>query len=50
MVIAVYPGTFDPFTRGHEDLVRRGSSIFDELVVGIADSKNKKPIFRWYSR
>ena len=45
MVIAVYPGTFDPFTRGHEDLVRRGSSIFDELVVGIADSKNKKPIF-----
>ena len=34
MAIAVYPGTFDPFTRGHEDLVRRGSSIFDELVVG----------------
>ena len=45
MAIAVYPGTFDPFTRGHEDLVRRGSSIFEELVVGIADSKNKKPIF-----
>ena len=45
MAIAVYPGTFDPFTRGHEDLVRRASSIFDELVVGIADSKNKKPIF-----
>ena len=45
MAIAVYPGTFDPFTRGHEDLVRRGSSIFDELVVGIADSPNKKPIF-----
>jgi pantetheine-phosphate adenylyltransferase len=45
MAIAVYPGTFDPFTRGHEDLVRRGSSIFEELIVGIADSKNKKPIF-----
>jgi len=45
MAIAVYPGTFDPFTRGHEDLVRRASSIFDELVVGVADSKNKKPIF-----
>jgi cytidyltransferase-like protein len=45
MSIAVYPGTFDPFTRGHEDLVRRASSIFGELVVGIADSKNKKPIF-----
>jgi pantetheine-phosphate adenylyltransferase len=39
MAIAVYPGTFDPFTRGHEDLVRRASSIFDEVVVGIADSK-----------
>ena len=46
MSIAVYPGTFDPFTRGHEDLVRRASSIFGELVVGIADSKNRKPIFR----
>jgi pantetheine-phosphate adenylyltransferase len=45
MTIAVYPGTFDPFTRGHEDLVRRGSSIFEELVVGVADSKNKNPIF-----
>ena len=50
MVIAVYPGTFDPFTRGHEDLVRRGSSIFDELVVGVADSKNKKPIFNLEER
>jgi pantetheine-phosphate adenylyltransferase len=50
MAIAVYPGTFDPFTRGHEDLVRRGSSIFDELVVGIADSKNKKPIFNLEER
>jgi pantetheine-phosphate adenylyltransferase len=41
MTVAVYPGTFDPFTRGHEDLVRRASSIFDEVVVGVADSKNK---------
>lgn len=45
MTIAVYPGTFDPFTRGHEDLVRRASSIFEEIVIGVADSKNKKPIF-----
>ncbi len=45
MVIAVYPGTFDPLTRGHEDLVRRASSIFDRLVVGVADSRNKKPFF-----
>ena len=45
MVVAVDPGTFDPLTRGHEDLVRRASSIFDTLVVGVADSRNKKPFF-----
>ncbi|RJG19026.1 pantetheine-phosphate adenylyltransferase [Massilia cavernae] len=45
MVIAVYPGTFDPFTRGHEDLVRRAARLFDELVVGVADSKSKNPLF-----
>jgi pantetheine-phosphate adenylyltransferase len=45
MTTAVYPGTFDPLTRGHEDLVRRASLIFGEVIVGIADSKNKKPIF-----
>lgn len=50
MVVAVYPGTFDPFTRGHEDLVRRASSIFDELVIGVADSKNKNPIFNLEER
>lgn len=45
MVTAVYPGTFDPLTRGHEDLVRRASGLFETLVVGVADSKNKKPFF-----
>jgi pantetheine-phosphate adenylyltransferase len=39
MIKAVYPGTFDPFTRGHEDLVRRASALFDSLVVGVADSR-----------
>lgn len=43
--IAVYPGTFDPFTRGHEDLVRRASRLFPHVVVGIAQSRGKKPIF-----
>ena len=43
--IAIYPGTFDPLTRGHEDLIRRGSKIFDQLIVGVADSRNKKPFF-----
>jgi pantetheine-phosphate adenylyltransferase len=45
MVTAIYPGTFDPLTRGHEDLVRRASGLFDKLVVGVADSKAKKPFF-----
>jgi pantetheine-phosphate adenylyltransferase len=43
--IAIYPGTFDPLTRGHEDLIRRGAKMFDKVVVGVADSKNKKPFF-----
>lgn len=45
MVIAVYPGTFDPFTRGHEDLVRRAAGIFDALIVAVAESRNKQPFF-----
>jgi pantetheine-phosphate adenylyltransferase len=45
MLIAVYPGTFDPLTRGHEDLVRRASSLFSKLVVGVADSRSKRPVF-----
>ena len=42
---AVYPGTFDPFTRGHEDLVRRAAVIFDKVVVAIASSPGKTPLF-----
>ena len=45
MIRAVYPGTFDPITRGHEDLVRRASALFDELVVGVAGSSPKQPFF-----
>ncbi|MDU0809763.1 MAG: pantetheine-phosphate adenylyltransferase [Burkholderia sp.] len=45
MVVAVYPGTFDPLTRGHEDIVRRASNIFDLLIVGVADSILKRPFF-----
>ena len=45
MIKAVYPGTFDPLTRGHEDLVRRASKLFDKLVLAIADSKAKRPFF-----
>jgi pantetheine-phosphate adenylyltransferase len=45
MIKAVYPGTFDPLTRGHEDLVRRASTLFDEIILAIADSKAKRPFF-----
>lgn len=50
MTIAVYPGTFDPLTRGHEDLVRRAAKLFDKLVVGVADSRSKKPFFTLIER
>ncbi len=43
--VAVYPGTFDPFTRGHEDLVRRAALLFDRVVVAVAASNTKGPIF-----
>ena len=42
---AIYPGTFDPITRGHEDLVRRASRLFDQVVVAVAASSGKKPFF-----
>ena len=45
MLTAVYPGTFDPITRGHEDLVRRASTLYERLIVGVADSRNKHPFF-----
>jgi pantetheine-phosphate adenylyltransferase len=45
MIKAVYPGTFDPLTRGHEDLVRRASVLFDTLILGVADSKAKRTFF-----
>ena len=41
----VYPGTFDPFTRGHEDLVRRAANLFEEVIVAVADSRAKQPLF-----
>lgn len=43
--IAIYPGTFDPFTNGHLDLIVRSLRIFDEVIVAIAPSPKKKPLF-----
>jgi len=45
MLTVVYPGTFDPFTRGHEDLVRRAARLFDRVVVGVAKGESKQPLF-----
>ena len=42
---AVYPGTFDPITNGHEDLIQRASRLFDNIVVGVAHSQAKRPFF-----
>jgi len=42
---AIYPGTFDPITLGHSDLVRRASQLFDQLIIAIAVSPNKTPVF-----
>ena len=45
MIKAVYPGTFDPLTRGHEDLVRRASRLFDTIILAIAESRAKRTYF-----
>jgi len=45
MSIAIYPGTFDPITCGHSDLVRRASSLFDQVIVAIAANPKKNPLF-----
>jgi pantetheine-phosphate adenylyltransferase len=42
---AVYPGTFDPITLGHEDLARRAARLFDRVILAVADSRAKKPFF-----
>lgn len=42
---AIYPGTFDPITNGHIDIIRRACNIFDEIIVAVAESKAKKPMF-----
>jgi len=44
-VIAIYPGSFDPLTNGHLDLIERGSKIFDELIVAILRNPEKDPLF-----
>jgi pantetheine-phosphate adenylyltransferase len=50
MAIALYPGTFDPATLGHIDLIRRAAKLFDEVIVGVADNLDKSPLFTLVER
>ncbi|MBE7048603.1 MAG: pantetheine-phosphate adenylyltransferase [Ruminococcaceae bacterium] len=45
MSIAVYPGSFDPITCGHLDIIRRGSKLFDEVIVAVLNNSSKNPLF-----
>ncbi len=44
-VVAIYPGTFDPITNGHIDIVERGTQLFDHLILAVAANPNKNPLF-----
>lgn len=48
--IAVYPGTFDPITFGHLDIITRASNIFDEVIVAVANNSHKNPVFKLEER
>jgi len=45
MKVAIYPGSFDPITFGHIDIVDRATSLFDQVIIGVAESKSKEPLF-----
>lgn len=45
MRVAVYPGTFDPITNGHLDIVKRASKLFDKIIVAVSDNLHKNPLF-----
>ena len=45
MTKVIYPGTFDPITKGHLDLIDRAAKLFDKIVIAVAESPKKKPLF-----
>ncbi|MGR8930837.1 MAG: pantetheine-phosphate adenylyltransferase [Gammaproteobacteria bacterium] len=49
-ITAIYPGTFDPITNGHLDLIARASRLFDKVIVAVAESRGKQPLFSMYER
>ena len=48
--IGIYPGTFDPITKGHLHIIRRASKLVDHLIIGVADNAGKNPTFSWEER
>ena len=50
MRVGLYPGTFDPITLGHIDIIRRATSLVDRLVIGVAINRDKGPLFRLEER
>ena len=48
--LAVYPGSFDPLTNGHVDIITRGARIFDRIIVAIATNAEKSPLFTMHER
>ena len=48
--IAIYPGTFDPITFGHIDVIKKSLKLFDKIVVGVSDESNKNYLFSSYER
>jgi pantetheine-phosphate adenylyltransferase len=49
-ITAIYPGTFDPVTNGHLDLITRASKLYDQLIIGVAVNNSKKPLFTLVER
>jgi len=47
---AIYSGTFDPITKGHLDIIKRGLKVYDEIIIAVADSSSKKPMFNLKQR
>lgn len=48
--IGLYPGTFDPITKGHLHIIRRASRLVDHLIIAVADNTGKQPLFTWEER
>ena len=49
-ITAIYPGTFDPLTFGHLDLIIRGSALFDKIIIAVAENNNKNTLFNSFER